>query len=272
MTSLNTGNFNVDGVFVEYAKPLSQNLRLDMPPLLFVHGGFHGSWCWNNFMEYFAKDGWACYALNWYNHYNSKSLPLDQFVNRSIGDVTEEIGKVSDKIGDTPVLVGHSMGGLASQIYAAQASAVSLVLITPAGPAEIEAPPVNLPFPIENDQLFEPPPFEAAKELFFHGVNDDDALTFYQKLCPESPKAVSEATQYTLHINRSNVTCPVLIFGAELDQLSPPDVMSSLADFYEATYHYIPGKSHSLLVEPGWRDTAGLMQDWLVKHLPEQSS
>ena len=27
-------------------------------PLLFVHGAWHGAWCWENFLSYFAEHGY----------------------------------------------------------------------------------------------------------------------------------------------------------------------------------------------------------------------
>ena len=42
------------------------------------------------FLNIFPMRVGDCYALNWYNHYKSMSLPLNQFINRSLADVTEK--------------------------------------------------------------------------------------------------------------------------------------------------------------------------------------
>lgn len=35
------------------------------PPVLFVHGAWHGGWCWDQgFLEYFAARGWDVYAMS----------------------------------------------------------------------------------------------------------------------------------------------------------------------------------------------------------------
>ncbi len=31
-------------------------------PLLFVHGAWHGAWCWENFLPYFAQHGYQTQA------------------------------------------------------------------------------------------------------------------------------------------------------------------------------------------------------------------
>jgi pimeloyl-ACP methyl ester carboxylesterase len=33
-------------------------------PILFVHGAWHAAWCWENFLPYFAQQGYAAYAIS----------------------------------------------------------------------------------------------------------------------------------------------------------------------------------------------------------------
>jgi pimeloyl-ACP methyl ester carboxylesterase len=41
-------------------------------PLLFVHGGWHAAWCWDeNFLGFFADRGYRSIALSLRNHGNS---------------------------------------------------------------------------------------------------------------------------------------------------------------------------------------------------------
>ena len=34
------------------------------PPLIFIHGAWHGAWCWERFLDYFAARGYPCYAVD----------------------------------------------------------------------------------------------------------------------------------------------------------------------------------------------------------------
>jgi pimeloyl-ACP methyl ester carboxylesterase len=58
--------YRVHGVRVERFMPLTpvQGPR----PIVFVHGGCHGSWSWVHFLPYFAQAGWDCHALTWFGH------------------------------------------------------------------------------------------------------------------------------------------------------------------------------------------------------------
>ena len=43
------------------------------PSLLFIHGGFHGAWCWDEYMlPWFARQGWHAVALSLRGHGNSE--------------------------------------------------------------------------------------------------------------------------------------------------------------------------------------------------------
>ncbi len=265
-----TVDFDVNGVFVETRVPASDSdisqQALKQPPLLFVHGGCHGSWHWHNFLDYFANTGRVCYALNWYGHYKSRSLPFEEFVSRNLVDVSNEVEQVVNYLGVDPVLIGHSMGGMVCQQYAQRASLKGLVLIASVIPIELGAANIELPAPVDDANLFQPPPFEAAKGLFFQGLGDGQAREEYKLLCAESPQVVRDAVEHRLSVDPKNVTCPVLVLGAELDRLTPEPSMRKLADYYGADYESFRDKGHNLLTVPGWQKVAGIVHNWLRSH------
>jgi pimeloyl-ACP methyl ester carboxylesterase len=67
-------------------------------PLLFVHGGWHAAWCWDdNFLDFFAARG----SLNAY----------------SVDDYVDDVRTAASRFDTPPVVVGHSMGGYVVQKY-----------------------------------------------------------------------------------------------------------------------------------------------------------
>jgi Alpha/beta hydrolase family len=110
---VNQTEYRVHGVRVERFMPLTpvQGWR----PIVFVHGGCHGSWSWVHFLPYFAQAGWDCHALNWFGHNGSAPHPEVGLLQRGIADVTEEIAHVAGQFDEPPVIVAHSMGALAAQ-------------------------------------------------------------------------------------------------------------------------------------------------------------
>jgi pimeloyl-ACP methyl ester carboxylesterase len=110
------------------------------------------------------------------------------------------------------------------------------------------------------------PPFEVAHQLFFDGLAVEQAKHFYSLLCPESPKCVYEATRFTISVNYKNIDCPIFAFGAEHDLLVPPDYVRALASLSGAEFHLLPGRGHNLLLELKWKETAGIIRDWLTEN------
>jgi pimeloyl-ACP methyl ester carboxylesterase len=162
-------------------------------PLLFVHGGVHASWVWSNLQGWFAERGWSSTALDWFGHGASAPLPLEDMLRRGIVDVTEEIGIACAAVGRRPVLVGHSMGGLATLAYAAAnpGALAALVLLTPGVPSAYAGQPVEVP--VDRNALWGPPPPDVARGLFYSGVDDEAAARYHSMLQPESPEAVHQA-------------------------------------------------------------------------------
>ena len=256
-----TEELRIGGVRVERSAPATQSTDNHRPPLLLVHGGSHGSWCWANYLSCFSDAGWDTLALNWYGHGGSEDLAPEALVNRSICDVTEEIGLVAATLPRPPVVVGHSMGGLAAQVYAERNEVAGLVLIASVVPEEVGGP-VN-EIPVDFSAPFPVLPFEVAWHMFFEGVPEADARELYALLVPESPRAVWEASRWTVSVDRSRISCPVLVIGGEIDMLCPAEITRNLAAHYDAEYIQVPGRGHSIMLEPRWRETADQIADWL---------
>ena len=259
-------NYRKSGVHVLHAKSDNAGQR---PPLLLVHGGLHGSWCWEKYLPVFTASGWDCHALDWFGHHESEPLPPEQLVQRGIADVTEEIGVIADALASQPVVIGHSMGGLASMKYAESHTLPALVLLSPVLPAAIgNLGNSKVPFEIDLTQPWGPPPFEVAKEMFFKNVSEDDARRYFALLSPESPRCVAEATgRQKVDVDGTKIDCPVLIIVGEDDTLTPADRVEALAKYLNADFSLFPGRSHDILLDPQAEGTAMVISNWLTGRL-----
>lgn len=261
---MTVSEYRVGGLRVEHAAPDGKPAR--QRPLIFVHGGCGGSWTWTYFLPFFAEAGWDCHALNWYDHGGSDPHPTVPLISRGIADVTEEIALVARQFGTPPILIGHSMGGMAVQKYAESHEVSALVLVTPVVPAPVAGDPIELP--VDMERPWNPPPFPMARELFFQGSSDEDAEQYYALMCRESPRCVYEATRWTVPIDKVTVSGPILVVAGAIDILTPPSTGRALADYYAADYRCLLGRGHNVPLEPRWRETAGMIGRWLVANCP----
>ena len=97
-------------------------------PLLFVHGGWHGAWCWDDhFLDFFAAAGYRAVAVSLRGHGSSPTAkPLPKV---SMADYIDDVHSVADDLGGSPVLIGHSLGGFTIQRYLEDRTAPAAVLV-----------------------------------------------------------------------------------------------------------------------------------------------
>ena len=85
-------------------------------PLLFVHGGWHGAWCWeDHFLGFFAENGFRAVAVSLRAH--GKSVTSQRLRTCSIADYVDDVKTAADQLDGQPVIVGHSMGGFVVQKF-----------------------------------------------------------------------------------------------------------------------------------------------------------
>jgi pimeloyl-ACP methyl ester carboxylesterase len=83
-------------------------------PLLFIHGMWHGAWCWDEFfLPFFAEHGYRAAALSLRGHAGSEG----HIRGSTIADYVADVEQVARTFETHPVLIGHSMGGFITQKY-----------------------------------------------------------------------------------------------------------------------------------------------------------
>lgn len=242
----------------------------DRPALLLVHGGLHGSWCFTPMMRRLAEHAWEAVALNWLGRHGSEPLPDEELVARSILDVRDEIGRVAESLHRPPIPVGHSMGGLACLAYAAEAEVAGLILLAPVVPGRFADEPVELP--VDPTAPWGPPPPDVAQALFWADASGDDAARYYERLVPESPAAVLEATRWSAEVDVERITAPARLVAAEQDPLVPARYVERLAEAMDAPCQTLPGRGHGLTLDPGWEALTDDIARWADELAAERSS
>ncbi|MFI7643982.1 alpha/beta hydrolase [Nonomuraea sp. NPDC049400] len=254
-------DYEVGGIHVARRQPGSESLTRSTPVLL-VHGGLHGSWCWDTFTEYLSDRGWDCHALNWRGRGRSQPLDPDQVLSRSIEDVVPDIETVASQFEEPPIVIAHSMGALATLKFAERNRHAGLVLLTPALPQE--ATPERLEIPTDPAHMWGPPPFELSKELFFSGTDEELARHYHELLVAESPRAVAEVTtEWSVSVDPVRISGPLLVLAAEHDTLSDPVAVHRLARVLNADYRFAAGFGHGVTLDRNRDYIAGEAHRWL---------
>ncbi len=240
-------------------------------PLLFVHGAWHGAWCWDeHFLDYFASLGYECIALSLRGHGGSPGVEKMNLYR--IDDYVEDVAEVAATLDTPPIVLGHSMGGLVTQQYLARYSASAGVLlgsVPPKGVIGVVTQMLRhhpLRFMAANlfwnlYQLVNTP--AKARELFYSaGVPEADVERYVEPLTNESYLAFIDMLILNLP-KRGAVSVPMRVLGGELDSIFPPADVRATAAFYNTEATIYPETAHNLMLEPRWRDVADDIHAWI---------
>ncbi len=238
-------------------------------PLLFVHGGWHGAWCWDDgFLDFFADVGYRAIALSVRGHGHSPTAkPLDKC---SVADYVEDVCSVADDLPEAPVLIGHSMGGFIAQMYLARHRAPAAVLLA-SMPAQARRragvalramrrhPVVAMRANAAGStaDLVNTP--RLARDHFF-STNTPDSVV---EACAARLGAEGwGAPGFSARLKPARVRTPLLILGARDDRLVSNGDVRATARAYRVQPEFFPG-GHDMMLEPGWPDVAQRIHCWL---------
>jgi pimeloyl-ACP methyl ester carboxylesterase len=241
-------------------------------PVLFVHGGCHGAWCWNDhFLDFFAGLGFRALAVSFRGHGTSSlDKPLQDC---TISDYVEDVQTTVDGLGCEPVLVGHSMGGFVVQKYLEVRHAPAAVLMASVPPRGIlrTSARVWVRHPWigfrantfgETHEVFNTARMARA-HLFSPHTPDDIVEAGAARVEPDSLRAVFY-NQITGLPKPDRITTPMLVLGGEDDGVISNRSVRATARAYRTEARLFPKVGHNMMVEPDWRDVAEYICTWLA--------
>ncbi len=244
------------------------------PPLLFVHGAWHGAWCWDeHFLPYFARHGYAAYAVSLRGH--GASGGRERLRWTSLMEYVEDVTQIAQQFSQPPIVIGHSLGGLVVQKYLERHPVLAGVLLA-------SIPPHGaLPFFL---RFFGKHPWALIKTLAtltpYHMV---DSLDLARANFFSVDLSLEETTQYYAHIqaesfraaldamllalpNSKRIGVPMLVLGAADDTLFTISEVALTAQAYRAEATIFADMAHDVMLDPHWQSVADRMFVWFSKH------
>jgi non-heme chloroperoxidase len=248
--------------------------RPKRPPLLFVHGAFSGAWVWaERFMPVFAARGYPCHALSLRGH--GASAGRDALASHGIRDYVDDVRQIIGTFPQTPVLIGHSMGGFVVQKTLEHLPAPAAVLMSSVPPQGLMASSFHLVMQhpglfVDINRLMGGAHIsdEAVRSaLFAEDIPDEVLHRYLAHMEQESPRAIWDMTMFNL-VNLSAVhRTPLMVLGTEEDRLIPPFLVQSTARAYDVPDHLYRHLGHAFMLEQGGDRIATAVADWLDETL-----
>jgi non-heme chloroperoxidase len=251
------------------------------PPVIFIHGLWLLPSSWDNWAKLFEDAGYTALTPGWPDDpetVGEAQQHPEAFARKTVGQVADHFEDVTRKLDGTPVVIGHSFGGLLAQILAGRGVAKATVAIDPAPFRGV------LPLPISalkaaspalanpaNRHRAVPLTYEQFRYAFANAVGEEEAKQLYDTYCvPASGAPIFQAAASNLNPwtevkvkSKNPDRGPLLIISGEQDHTVPPAIANAsykkqsrnkkgVTEFTEMI-----GRGHSLTIDHGWEEVAG---------------
>lgn len=239
------------------------------PPLLFVHGAYVGAWCWDeHFLPALADRGHTAHAVSLRGHGESGGC----LATAGIDDFVADLRGVVDRLETTPILVGHSMGGVVVQRYLQRYDAAGAVLMASLPPQGMAG--LTLQFARRDPalwvgfgalQTFGPgitSPRVLRRALFSDDFPDDRVDGYAARITQESPRALAELTGPVVTGRLPN-DVPTFVLGADDDAIVPAWAVEATARAFDTDAAFVPSVAHAMMLDTGWERSLQALLDWL---------
>jgi non-heme chloroperoxidase len=248
-----------------------------LTPAVFIHGLWLLPSSWDRWAEVFAQAGYTPVLPGWPDDpetVDEANAHPEVFAGKTVGQVADYIGELIGKLDKKPAVLGHSFGGLLTQIIAGRGlSAVSVaidpapfrgVLPLPISALKSSSPVLSNP---ANRNRAVPLTYEQFRYAFANAVSEDDAKDLYNTYAvPAAGTPLFQAATANLNpwteakVNSKNPERgPLLIISGEKDHTVPWAIANasykkqkrneSATEIVE-----IPDRGHALTIDSGWRE------------------
>ena len=249
------------------------------PPVVFVHGLWLLPNSWDRWVTLFEENGFAALTPGWPDDpetvEEAKAHP-EVFAGKSIGQVADHFETIIRGLDRKPALVGHSFGGLLTQILAGRGVSAVSVAIDPApfrGVLPLPISSLKSAFPVlgnpANRNRAVPLTYDQFRYAFANAVDEDEAKRLYETYSvPTAGKPLFQAATANLNpwtevkVNTDNPERgPLLIISGEKDNTVPWSIANASYKQQQDNSGVteivkIRNRGHALTIDSGWREVA----------------
>jgi pimeloyl-ACP methyl ester carboxylesterase len=254
--------------------------------ILFITGAFVGSNCWDSWQDYFQKRGFKTSAPPWpYKDASVEELRSrhphhdKQLALLTIEDLIGHYERIIGSLPEKPILIGHSYGGLLTQIFVNRglaAAGVAIHSVPPLGVFPYEFSflkagwkSLGILTDIEETYMMS---FEDWQYAFVNGMPFEAQKTGYDSFTiPESKTVSRGALTAAAKVDFKKAHAPLLLTAGDTDHIIPAHLNHRNYNAYETPgsvtdYKVFPGRNHFVLGQPTWNEDAAFIAGWIDKH------
>ena len=254
----------------------------------------HGLWVtprsWEKWVEHYESKGYRVLAPAYpgleveVEALREDPSPIEAL---RVPAIVEHLENIVGELDSPPIIMGHSMGGLLTQIlldHGYGAAGVAIDSVPAEGIKVVPVSQIRSVFPILRNPAnrmkavgFTPEQFHYA---FANTLSEEESQEVYDRYHIPAPGRLvwggvlanfTPGHQDTYVDFRNEDRAPLLFIAGEEDNLMPPAVNQSNVKHYRHTksvtdYKEFPGRSHYIVGQEGWEEVADYALEWAVEN------
>jgi pimeloyl-ACP methyl ester carboxylesterase len=239
----------------------SRDMPAGQPAILFVHGAYHGAWCFGGWMAALAKRGISVAAVDLPGH-GGLPQPTD-YANYGISDYGRCVQEAAARLDRPLAALGHSLGALVLSKAAETVDFAALCLVAPSPSGNV--PGVAFVPPVPKAVPKQPPALAVYRKIYLAG--SEVAAKWHPRLVAESPRALNE--RYGLEVAvKPRIPRGIVIEAGQEDAVRHPSGQDkALAAFYGYRHILLPDASHCMMLDAGGTDACQHVERWTLEEL-----
>lgn len=258
-----------------------------LPPIVLVHGLWVTPHCWDHFRRHYESLGHEVLTPAWPGvEGDAAEMRRDPSALNGLGvhEVIAHYAGVIRDLPEPPIIMGHSYGGVITQVLIDQGLGCAGVAIDSVPPKGVLILPLSTylallpaflnPGTYRGTFLFTLAQF---RKVFANTLSEEEVKVEYeQNAIPASGRAIFQAAlanftpkaATTIHF-RNATRAPLLFIGGERDVIMPAALNRKNFRKYQSSavteYKEFPGRSHYIIAERGWEEVADFALHWALR-------
>ena len=254
-------------------------------PIVLIHGLWMTSLSWENWNPHYSAEGYRVIAKSW----PGMDVDIDDLrrdpspiAKLGITEIVDHYERIIRGLDHPPFIIGHSFGGLITQILldrglgaagvAIAPAPVKGIIFLPVSTLRVSLPALSNPANLHRAVALTPDQFHYA---FTNNLTEEESRVVYERYAVPGPDHVlfqaafanfnpHAATAVDFH---NNDRAPLLLISGGEDHVSPASVVEANFKLYSKSkavteYKAFPGRTHYTLGQRGWEDVADYALTW----------
>ena len=261
--------------------------------IVLINGLWMTALSWENWVKRYTDKGFRVIAKSWPGmdiDINELRHNPASIATLGITEIVDHYEKIIQGLDSAPIIIGHSFGGLITQILIDRGlgavgvgiapAPVKGIIFLPFSTLKVSFPALSNPANNHRALPLSPEQFHYA---FTNNLSEEESLAVYNRYAVPGPDHVlfqAAFANFNPHAAtavdfQNDDRAPLLLISGGKDHVSPASVVEANFKLYRKSkavteYKEFPERTHQTLGQEGWQQVADYALQWALRHSADE--